>query len=352
MINLIARSICAASVLAILTFGPAQAAGAKRPKPLADAASVQAALTSGGKPALFPGSVVHIPTFRVELVTEVSETASTSGFAAGGRATQSTTYQLRGVDPAQMTRITQALYDELVASLKAQGYSVATPAQTLADPDLGPMMTGAVGPVSRPSKSGVSSFYAPAGLNVVIDALDPSQPINSLSGFAGAGEAMKRALVFNRAVVRGITVLQPKYTLGFADLSANTDGFLGRLGDVAAVSANVGLRVEPDSTRWDVLAPADTRAKQTGGFVAVDTALTVAGAALTPAVNATPAQQAQGTAFANLLAMGASAYTGSTNTFGANTKAVQPALSYPVVAGQALSTVQSVLLARVAAGKP
>lgn len=329
----------------------ADAAARKRPKPLGDAASVQSALTGGGKPALLPGATIHIPTFRLEIVTEVSETASTSGFASGGRATQSTTYALRNLDPAQMARLTQAVYDELVSTLKAQGYQVATPAETRADPDLGPLMSGRPGSIQGRSKVGSSSFYAPVGLDVVIEPLDPSMAQNPMGAFASSGVAVQRALAVNRAVMRGLTVLQPKYTLGFVDLTSSTDGFAGRLMDTASVSASVGLRVEPDSTRWDLTTPANNRDKQTAGFFAVETSLVAPGQAFTPPVNATSAAQAQGTALGNLISMGAAAYTGSTNNYGANTKAVQPSPAYPILARQALSTVQSAMLARAAAPK-
>ncbi len=316
-----------------------------RPKPIA---SVATAITANNKTVIPPGSVIHIPTFRVEIVSEVSKSAETTGFAAAGSAIQTVTYKLQNLNPLQVQALTQALYDEMVAALKAKGHTVATPDQTRADPDLGPLMAGMVSPAIARSKLGSSVFMAPTGLAVVFEPLDPSNSPNAMAAFAGAGEMMKRALAANRAVTtRNIVVLQPKYTLGFVGLSSSTEGFGGRLTNVASVSGDVGLRVEPETTRWDVMVPAQNRDRIAGILLMVNAPLMAAGAALGPAMATANAPQAQGMAMANLMGMAASSYTGMQNSYGADTRSVSPSPLFSMVAQQTLSTVQGAMLARV-----
>ena len=64
---------------------------------------------------------VAVPVFAVEFVVADNVSSTTSGFASAGRATSSLYYKLLGVGETDFQAITDTLYAQFLADLKASG---------------------------------------------------------------------------------------------------------------------------------------------------------------------------------------------------------------------------------------
>ncbi|MEW5683727.1 MAG: PEPxxWA-CTERM sorting domain-containing protein [Pseudomonadota bacterium] len=295
------------------------------------------------------GTLVHIPTFRVEIVREMQKSADTRNLGGSGYAHQMSTWRLDGVNDAELQRLTQALYDQLVADLKTQGYRVATPEETAADPDLRPLMVGRPSGARAPSADGASSFYAPAGLQVVVSAIDmraaKPQGAQAFAAMGAATAAIGQMTKATRAASRGELVLEPKYALGFAELSSSSEGFGGRFAESASVSGKAGLRVIEEGTRIDVIEPKGGGVTTNAAFLTQT--LMLAPQALGAPVNATTAEQRQGAMLGNLVGFAAASSGLSGSSVGMSTRAVPTTPAFAAITEDALSAVQGGLLERV-----
>lgn len=347
------RLLIAASAALLLAPG---AALAGTPKPV-DFTPGAAADTLSGYTKLMnkvapDATVVHIPTFRVEVVREMSKSAEARG--GGGTATQMSTYRLDGLHEAAAQGMTQRLYDALVADLTARGYKVATPAETAADPDIAPLMAGAPTGMIQPSADGQSSFYAPAGLSVTLSAVDlraakSNDPGAAMAAFGSMGALMKRMTTAGKATARGAMILEPKYTVSFGALTNDNQGFMGRMSDTASVSASVNLRIVEEGTRIDVI-------QKKGGGMTTNAAfltnpLKIQAAALTSPVDATTGDQRAGMAGAALVSFAAQSAGLSGSSVRMTTKSVRPTPVFLPASRDTLTAVQGALVARIMAGQ-
>lgn len=236
-------------VLAALCGALLQPAVAKEPAPVPlpqpfDAATAGVSLleTSNLK-ALKGVKRVAISQFSIEFVTADSVSSETSGFAAAGRARATAYYTLVGVQEPDFQAIVDQLHAGLVQSLQAQGLEVLTREQLAASPTWTKLIAGGLPvPVRHESKI----IVAPAGMalygaNRMTAGSGEKGLLASLSavgaGFGGVGEAMDAANI--QKELDGAAVIEVGMRLHFAQLSNDSKGFFGRLGNTASVSAKL-----------------------------------------------------------------------------------------------------------------
>lgn len=186
---------------------------------------------------------VAISQFSVEFVTSDSVSSETSGFAAGGRARATGYYKLVGVEEPQFQAIVDQLYAGLVQSLQAQGLEVLTREQLAASPTWSKLIAGGMPvPVRTDSKIVVAPpGMALYGANRMLANAGQKGLLGSLSamgtGFGGVGEAMDAMHI--QKELDGAAVIEVGMKLHFAQLSNDSKGFFGRLGNTASVSAKL-----------------------------------------------------------------------------------------------------------------
>ena len=184
---------------------------------------------------------VAVPVFAVEFVVADNVSSSTSGFASLGRSTVSYYYKLLGVGEADFQVITDALYAQFLADLKASGVDVLEAAQVAAAPTYRKLVaTGSPAPVKTDS----TLMMSPPGLG--------------LYGFArmGGGNSAKSKGLFGAlsdvgagfAAVGAITdtiqlgteldasLIEVRMRVSFVKLADEAKGFLSRMGGMSAVS--------------------------------------------------------------------------------------------------------------------
>ena len=184
---------------------------------------------------------VAVPVFAVEFVVADNVSSTTSGFAAAGRATSSLYYKLLGVGEADFQAITDALYQQFLADLKASGVEVLDAAQVLAAPTYRKLVAGGS---AAPVKTDSTLMMSPPGLG--------------LYGFArmGGGNSAKGKSLFGAlsdvgagfAAVGAITdtiqlgteldasLIEVRMRVSFVQLNNDSKGFFGRLSGTAATS--------------------------------------------------------------------------------------------------------------------
>lgn len=235
--------------LAALCAGLLQPAFAREATPVPlpnpfDAASAGASLleTSNLK-ALKGVKRVAISQFSIEFVTADNISSETSGFAAAGRARATAFYSLVGVQEPEFQAIVDQLYAGLVQALQAQGLEVLTREQLAASPTWNKLIAGGLAvPVRTDSKI----IVAPAGMalygaNRMMANSGQKGLLGGLaamsSGFGGVGEAMDSMGI--QRELDGAAVIEVGLRLHFAQLSNDSRGFFGRLGNTASVSAKL-----------------------------------------------------------------------------------------------------------------
>jgi hypothetical protein len=184
---------------------------------------------------------VAVPVFAVEFVVADNVSSTTSGFASAGRATSSMYYKLLGVGEADFQAITDALYAQFLADLKASGVDVLEAAQVVAAPTYRKLVaTGSPAPIKTDS----TLMMSPPGLG--------------LYGFArmGGGNSAKGKSIFGAlsdmgagfSAVAGImdtiqlsadldaSLIEVRMRVSFVQLSDDSKGFFGRLSGTASTS--------------------------------------------------------------------------------------------------------------------
>lgn len=184
---------------------------------------------------------VAVPVFAVEFVVADNVSSTSSGFASSKRATNALYYKLLGVGEADFQAITDALYAQFLADLRASGVEVLESAQVVAAPTYRKLVAGGS---PAPVKTDSTLMMSPPGLG--------------LYGFArmGGGNSAKSKSVFGAlsdvgagfAAVGAITdtiqlgteldasLIEVRMRVSFAQLSDDSRGFLGRIAGQAAVS--------------------------------------------------------------------------------------------------------------------
>ncbi len=243
---------CLAATLAFSALLPLAAQSKDDPTPVTLDASFKASEQANrlfrvaeGK-ALKDVKKVAVPLFSVEFVIADAQRAETSGFAAGGRASSTLAYTLKGVDEADFQAITTTLYERFLADLKSAGIEVVPYEQVAALPSFKKL---AAGGVPSPIKSDSVITVAPPGM--------PIYGFNKVqTGGTGSGSALFGALsqmgagfgaigaVMDTVTLQqelGAVVIEVQMKVNFVQLTNNNKGFLGRM----ASSASVDSKVQP-----------------------------------------------------------------------------------------------------------
>ncbi|MEO8280315.1 MAG: hypothetical protein ABI564_11540 [Ideonella sp.] len=185
---------------------------------------------------------VAVPLFAVEFVTADQVSASTSGFAAAGRARSSLYYKLLGVGEADFQAITDALYADFLRDLAASGLEVVAPEQVQASPAYSKLASsGSVPPI----RSDSAITLAPPGLAVYGFAKSASGGNNGGvfgaiasigSNMAAVGSAFD-AIELSKEL--GASLIEVQMRVNFVQLTDNNRGFLGRISGTASATGKV-----------------------------------------------------------------------------------------------------------------
>ncbi len=229
---------------------------------------------------------VHVPAFRVEVAKQMRKNARTRGFGAS----QTTTFMFENVDDAAMQAMTQRLYDQFMAGLVVQGYRVASMEETRADPNLSRLFNDRPSPLDGDVDGGKSTFYAPQGMSVNVVTGDTRVP-GGLATFGVASDMGATGMAVVRSAMAGSMVVMPRYAVGFAEVEASSDRFLGDLGNTASVSGRGGVRLLPEATRVEVFVPKGANSQFNQDWMALSSSLLLAGADAGPIHDATTAAQ-------------------------------------------------------------
>lgn len=266
-----------------------------------------------------PGSLtVHVPAFRVEVAKQMRRNARTRGFGAS----QTTTFLFENVNDTAMQAMTQRLYEQFMAGLVAHGYRVATMEETRADPNLTRLFNDRPNRLDADVDGGRSTFYAPEGMSVNTVTGDTRVP-GGLASFGVAGDMASTGMGLVRAAMAGSMVIMPRYAVGFAEVEASSDRFLGDLGNTASVSGRGGVRLLPEATRVEVFVPKGTNSQFNQDWMALSSSLLLSGADAGPIHDATTdAQRRDAIAGQVIGVLGALAGLGSGAVSQYNTSAV------------------------------
>jgi len=263
-------------------------------------------------------TLVHIPIFRVEIAKQVRKNARTRGI---GGASQTSTFVLENVDDAAVQAMTQGLYEQFVAGLRAQGYRVASIEETRADVNLARFFNDRPSPLNGNVADGQSTFYVPQGMSVNPVTGDTRVP-QGLGTFGVVGEMSNTAMSLVRAAMAGSIVLMPRFAVGFVDVEASSDRFLGDLGNSASVSGRGAMRLLPEATRVEIFAPT-TPGQFRQDWVALTSPLLLSGVDVGPLHDATTdAQRRDALAGQAIAVLGALAGLGGGGTSQYNTNAM------------------------------
>jgi hypothetical protein len=342
--------------LALLLAGAALSAAAAlpvhakdAPEPLLmDAAFAPASRASSLLKAVEPAVLkdvrrVALPLFTVEFVIADSQQASTSGFGAAGRATQSTSFTLKGVGEPDFQAITDTLYTDLVAQLKAAGIEVLPREQLLASPTYKKLAAaGVASPVRSDSAITVAAGGLPIyGFSKVQGGGSGSgglfAALSSLGNTAGAIGAAMDTAELNKEL--GAAVVEVQLRVHFVQLTNDNKGFLGRLSSTASVTAKAYPSVQ-----------AATFHVQSGtrGTLTLQNPLMLDASAITEVRKApTTTGEVAGAVLAGLIRMA----SGSKDSSGSDAmEAVADPVKYREVVGSGLSNVGQMFVERLRAG--
>ena len=184
---------------------------------------------------------VAVPVFAVEFVVADNVSTTTSGFASAGRATSSLYYKLLGVGEADFQAITDTLYTQFLADLKASGVEVLEVAQVVAAPTYRKLVaTGSPAPIKTDS----TLMMSPPGLGLYGFArLGGGNSAKSKSVFGaisemGAGFSAVGAIMdtIQLGTELDASLVEVRMRVSFVQLSDDSKGFFGRLSGTAATS--------------------------------------------------------------------------------------------------------------------
>jgi hypothetical protein len=297
-------SAAAAACFALSVAQGAEAAGGPshaKPGPALSVLSIAPQVAANlsfktSKEAIGPVKTVAIPYFQVQVVNS----SKAHGYGANA-ASVDTSYVLSGLPPQAVQAMTDELYAQFVADLKAKGVTVLTTAEaSAASPAYAKLMANAKpAPVSlKTADSAVSTFFTPTGLPIYFTSADTQNLSIAVAAGRTFFDERQAAKDLNAAVV-GIRLM-----VNFVEQSGTTAGVLGFRPTVARVKSNVDISVEPVHTQMWVLTPTS---KQPLGMPGdrtryeLSAPLLVQGRALLGASNVTSAGTQAGDAMANLI---------------------------------------------------
>jgi hypothetical protein len=184
---------------------------------------------------------VAVPVFAVEFIVADNVSTTTSGFASAGRATSSLYYKLLGVGEADFQAITDKLYAEFLAELKASGVDVLSAADVAAAPTYRKLLaSGSPAPI----KSDSSLMMSPPGLGIYgfakMGGGNSAQRKSLFSAFADVGAGFAAVGAITDTIQLGTeldaTLLEVRMRVSFVQLSDDSKGFFGRLAGTAQTS--------------------------------------------------------------------------------------------------------------------
>jgi hypothetical protein len=192
---------------------------------------------------------VAVPVFAVEFITADNVSAQTSGFAAAGRATSSLYYKLLGVGEPDFQAITNTLYAQFLADLKASGVEVLGSEVLKASPTYAKLVaSGAPGSIVNdasmqmsPTGLGLYGFAKMGGGNSA-----KSKGVFGALSDLGAGFSAVGAIGDTIALSQelGASLIEVRMRVSFVQLSDNNRGFLGRLSGTASTSGQTAPRID------------------------------------------------------------------------------------------------------------
>jgi hypothetical protein len=243
--------LATALALALAGAGPAQA----KPDALtplaveagfdASAAAAQA-FTVAEAQALKGIRRVAVPVFAVEFITADNVSASVSSFGAAGKATSALYYKLLGVGEADFQALTDSLYQQFLAELRASGLEVLEAAQVVASPSYAKLVASGV---AAPIKGDSSMTMSPPGLGIYGFARmgggssgERKGLMATLSGVS-AGFAAVGAAGDTMALSQELdaSLIEVRMRVNFVELADENKGFLGRM----ALSAKASGKLLP-----------------------------------------------------------------------------------------------------------
>ncbi len=183
---------------------------------------------------------VAVPVFAVEFIMADSVNAQTSGFGAAGRASSSLYYKLLGVGEPDFQAVTDKLYTQFLAELKASGVEVVEAAQVVAAPSYRKLVaSGSPAPI----KSDTTMVMSPPGLGIygfsrVGGGNSSSSGIFGALAGMGAGFAAVGAIGDTMALGGELdaSLIEVRLRVNFVQLSDDNKGFFGRLAGSASAS--------------------------------------------------------------------------------------------------------------------
>ncbi len=184
---------------------------------------------------------VAVPVFAVEFIMADNVNAQTSGFGAAGRASSSLYYKLLGVGEGDFQAVTNQLYTQFLAQLKASGVEVLEASQVEAAPSYRKLVAAGS---PAPIKSDTRVMMSPPGLGIYGFAKMGGG--NSSSGRSifgalsdvGAGFAAVGAIGDTIALAGELdaSLIEVRMRVNFVQLSDDNKGFFGRLAGSASAS--------------------------------------------------------------------------------------------------------------------
>ena len=183
---------------------------------------------------------VAVPVFAVEFIMADNVNAQTSGFGAAGRASSSLYYKLLGVGEPDFQAVTDKLYTQFLADLKASGVEVVEAAQVVAAPSYRKLVaSGSPAPI----KSDTTMVMSPPGLGIygfsrVGGGNSSSSGIFGALAGMGAGFAAVGAIGDTMALGGELdaSLIEVRMRVNFVQLSDDNKGFFGRLAGSASAS--------------------------------------------------------------------------------------------------------------------
>lgn len=239
--------IAAALVACLLASATAPALAKDETTPLTVDASFNAATAASKGFTVLESKVlkgiqrVAVPVFAVEFVVADSVSSTSSGFGGGGRSTNALYYKMQGAAEADYQAITDAVYLQFLADLKASGVEVLDAAQIVAAPTYRKLVaTGRPAPVRTDS----TLMLSPPGLGIYgFAGMGGGNSAKSKSVFGalsdiGAGFSAVGAITdtIQLATELDASLIEVRMRVSFVQLSDDSRGFLGRIAGQAAVS--------------------------------------------------------------------------------------------------------------------
>ncbi len=240
------RAVAATLLAALLAWAPASHAKDDTTPLTVDAAFNATAAAAKGftiadATALKGIKRVAVPVFAVEFIVADNVSATTSGFGSAGRATSSLYYKLLGVGEADFQAITDALYQQFLAELKASGVEVLDAAQVVAAPTYRKLVaSGSPAPI----KSDSSLVMSPPGLGIYgfarMGGGNSSQRKGLFAALSDVGSGFAAVGAIGDTLQLGTeldaSLLEVRMRVSFVQLSDDNKGFFGRLSGTASAS--------------------------------------------------------------------------------------------------------------------